>query len=150
MTPSGAEKPASAEGFGILIVAHGHLAEEMVRVVEKILGSRQSIETVSMGWDDDVAAARARIQEALQKADRGRGVLVLTDMFGGTPTNVALPFLKEGDVEIVTGVNLPMVLKIPNVRQIGGTLREAADQLRDLGQRAIQLATRYMEKPRGA
>jgi len=150
MTPSGAEKPASAEGFGILIVAHGHLAEEMVRVVEKILGSRQSIETVSMGWDDDVAAARARIQEALQKADRGRGVLVLTDMFGGTPTNVALPFLKEGDVEIVTGVNLPMILKIPNVRQFGGTLREAADQLRDLGQRAIQLATQYLEKPRGA
>jgi PTS system mannose-specific IIA component len=76
-------------------------------------------------------------------------VLILTDMFGGTPTNVTLPFLKAEDVEIVTGVNLPMMVKVPNIQQGSGTLAEAADRLRDLGQAAIQLATHYLKKPPG-
>lgn len=136
-------------GFGVLVVAHGDLSSVLARLVEKILGVELRIETVSVGWDDDVEEARRRVQEAVRRADGGRGVLILTDMFGGTPTNVALPFLKEHNVEIVTGVNLPMLVKVPNVQQEPGTLREAADRLRDLGQRAIQLATHYLDKPRG-
>ena len=144
---------ASREGgngrFGIVIVAHGDLGVVLARLVEKILGTSTGIGTVSVGWDDDVEDSRRRVRETIEKAESGRGVLVLTDMFGGTPTNVALPFLKEHNVEIVTGVNLPMLVKVPNVLEAPGTLREAADRLRDVGQRAIQLATHYLEKPGG-
>ena len=139
----------AAEPFGVLIVAHGELAEVLSRVVEKILGTPFGVETVSVGWEDDVEASRKRVEEALRRANRGRGVLILTDMFGGTPTNIVLPFLREKDVEIVTGMNLPMLVKVPNVRVAAGTLREAADRLRDVGQSAIQLATHYLEKPGG-
>ncbi len=135
--------------FGVLIVAHGDLPGTLVRVVEKILGVKLSVEPISVGWDDDMGSSREKILEAVRRTNRGRGVLILTDMFGGTPTNVTLPFLKAGDVEIVTGVNLPMMVKVPNVQQGGGSLREAADRLRDVGQRAIQLATHYLEKPHG-
>ena len=143
-------QPARTDGtepFGVLVVAHGDLASVLARLVEKILEAPLGIETVSVGWDDDVEDSRRRVEEAVQRADRGRGVLILTDMFGGTPTNLALPFLKQRNVEIVTGVNLPMLVKVPNVRAAPGTLREAADRLRDVGQRAIQLATHYLDKP---
>src|SRR5439155_6740972 len=143
-TAKGASDP-----FGILLVAHGDLAKVLARVVEQILGSPLGVETVSVGWNDDVEASRRRVEDAVRRVNRGRGVLILTDMFGGTPTNLALPFLKERDVEIVTGVNLPMLVKVPSVRDAPGTLREAADKLRDVGQGAMQLATLYLEKPGG-
>jgi PTS system mannose-specific IIA component len=132
-----------------LLVAHGDLASVLAKLVGKILGASLDIETVSVGWNDDVESSRRRVQDAIRRCDQGRGVLILTDMFGGTPTNVALPFLKEHNVEIVTGVNLPMLVKVPNVRDAPGSLRGAADRLRDVGQRAIQLATHYLEKPGG-
>ena len=128
-------------------MAHGDLASVLAKLVERILGTALDIETVSVGWNDDVESSRNRVQDAIRRCDQGRGVLILTDMFGGTPTNVALPFLKEHNVEIVTGVNLPMLVKVPNVREAPGSLRGAADRLRDVGQRAIQLATHYLEKP---
>ncbi len=149
MTAQENGKEAGAADFGVLVVAHGDLPDTLVRVVEKILGAKLSVEPVSVGWDDDMGKSREKILEAVTRANRGRGVLILTDMFGGTPTNVTLPFLKAGDVEIVTGVNLPMMVKVPNIQQGGGSLREAADRLRDVGQRAIQLATHYLEKPHG-
>ena len=149
MTPHEEGKQKESVKFGVLVVAHGDLSGTLVKVVEKILGLKLEAEAVSVGWDDDVGDSRQRIQEAVKRSNRGRGVLILTDMFGGTPTNIALPFLKAGDVEIVTGVNLPMMVKVPNIQQGSGSLREAADRLRDLGQGAIQLATHYLEKPRG-
>lgn len=147
MTESRREQESAR--FGVVVVTHGDLADTLLKLVEKILGERPEIGTVSVGWDDDVAGSRERIEHALQRAARGHGVLVLTDMFGGTPTNLTLPFLKTGDVEVVTGVNLPMLVKAPTVQRESGTLREAADRLRDVGQRAIQIATGYLEKPRG-
>ena len=149
MTTQEDGKGKDAREFGVLVVAHGDLPGTLVKVVEKILGTRLMAEAISVGWDDEVGSSRQKIEEAVKRANRGRGVLILTDMFGGTPTNVTLPFLKAGDVEIVTGVNLPMMVKVPNIQQGAGTLREAADRLRDVGQRAIQLATLYLEKPRG-
>ncbi len=150
MTTKADEGGTDPGQFGVLVVTHGDLAGTLLKVVEKILGAVLEAEAISVGWDDEVGSIRQKIEEAVKRTNRGRGVLILTDMFGGTPTNVTLPFLKTGDVEIVTGVNLPMIVKVPNIQRGAGTLREAADRLRDVGQRAIQLATSYLEKPRGA
>jgi PTS system mannose-specific IIA component len=129
--------------LGLLVVTHGGLAFELVRAQERILGSVEGVRALSLGWDDDLAAARRAVQDAIGEVDAGAGVLILTDMFGGTPTNVALSFLREG-VEIVTGVNLPMVVKFAGLRMTC-SLKEAAARVRDQGQRSIALATDYLE-----
>ena len=149
MSPKDRSASDPASRFGLVIVAHGELAAVLSRLLERILSAPAGIETVSVDWDDNVEDAGRRVAEAVDRAETGRGVLVLTDMFGGTPTNVALSLLKRGNVEIVTGVNLPMVVKAPTARMAPGSLKDAADTLRDAGQRAIQLATHYLEKPGG-
>ncbi len=136
-----AESPPAP--LGLLVVTHGGLAFELVRALERILGTVEGIRALSLGWDDDLAAARRAVQGAIGEVDAGAGVLILTDMFGGTPTNVALSFLRDG-VEIVTGVNLPMVVKFAGLRTTCG-LKEAAARVRDQGQRSIALATDYLE-----
>jgi PTS system mannose-specific IIA component len=95
-----------------VIVTHGHLAGELLAAAEMIVGPISHIAAVSIGWHDDVDAARDEVQRAITRVSQGRGVLLLTDMFGGTPTNIASMFLEEGSVEVITGVNLPMVIKL--------------------------------------
>jgi PTS system mannose-specific IIA component len=140
--------------IGIVVVTHGRLAEELVNAAQAIVGSIPRIEAVSIGWSDDVLVAHEAIARALQSAGGGEaptgespaspeGVLILTDMFGGTPTNLSLPFLSPG-VEIVTGVNLPMLIKLTQSRE--GSLREIARLCRDEGQEAIYVATDLLEK----
>ncbi|HVQ28447.1 MAG TPA: hypothetical protein VMV21_02635 [Vicinamibacteria bacterium] len=140
--------------IGIVVVTHGRLAEELVNAAQAIVGSIPRIEAVSIGWSDDVSVAHEAIARALQSAGGGEnptgespaspeGVLILTDMFGGTPTNLSLPFLSPG-VEIVTGVNLPMLIKLTQSRE--GSLREIARLCRDEGQEAIYVATDLLEK----
>ena len=140
--------------IGIVVVTHGRLAEELVNAAQAIVGSIPRIEAVSIGWSDDVSVAHEAIARALQSARGGEtptgespgspeGVLILTDMFGGTPTNLSLPFLSPG-VEIVTGVNLPMLIKLTQSRE--GSLREIARLCRDEGQEAIYVATDLLEK----
>lgn len=146
--------------IGIVVVTHGRLAEELVNAAQAIVGSIPRIEAVSIGWSDDVSVAREAIAAALRAAGggevatpdgqasseppaSGEGVLILTDMFGGTPTNLSLPFLSPG-VEIVTGVNLPMLIKLTQSRE--GSLREIARLCRDEGQEAIYVATDLLEK----
>ncbi|HWC65229.1 MAG TPA: PTS fructose transporter subunit IIA, partial [Thermoanaerobaculia bacterium] len=97
--------------IGILVVTHGGLADELVRAAGEIAGENEAIAAVGLGWSEPGEAARDRIGEAIAGVDRGAGVLILTDMFGGTPSNLAIPFLKDGRVEIVTGANLPMLLR---------------------------------------
>ena len=94
---------------GGLVVTHGQLGQELVAAAETIVGETLSIVAVSIGWNDDVAESQRKIEVAVQKVDTGKGVIILTDMFGGTPSNLALPLLKKGELEIVTGVNLPMI-----------------------------------------
>lgn len=143
-----AEEPKEfSPPLGALLVTHGDLGESLLRVVEKILGKKPEVVAVRVGWDDDVNDLRKRIQESVDGVENGRGVLILTDMFGGTPTNVVLPFLKEDNAEVITGVNLPMLVKVGSLQHKPGTLREAADELRKVGQRAIQLASQYLERP---
>lgn len=105
--------------IGGVIVSHGQVANELVAAAEAVVGDLSHIVAVSIGWHDDVEMAQDEIRRAIDNVSSGNGVLLLTDMFGGTPTNIAAMFLKENEVEIVTGVNLPMVIKLAsNTREI--------------------------------
>jgi PTS system mannose-specific IIA component len=128
--------------IGIVVVTHGEVAGELVNAARTIVGDIPAIAAVSMGWADDMGVAREAIEKAI--ADVGGGdVLILTDMFGGTPTNVSLPFLSP-KVEIVTGVNLPMIIKLTSLRE--GDLIEVARVIRDQGKGAIYVASEILEK----
>ncbi|PYQ04793.1 MAG: PTS sugar transporter [Acidobacteria bacterium] len=128
--------------IGIVVVTHGALAGELVNAARTIVGDIPRIAAVSIGWSDDVSAAREAIARALEDVG-GEGSLILTDMFGGTPTNVSLPFLSPR-VEIVTGVNLPMLIKLTSLRD--GTLAEVARLVRDQGKDAIYVASELLER----
>ncbi|HLA13305.1 MAG TPA: PTS sugar transporter subunit IIA [Pyrinomonadaceae bacterium] len=129
-----------------VIVTHGHLAGELVAAAEMIIGPISYITAVSIGWHDDVDAARDEVQRAITRVSQGAGVLLLTDMFGGTPTNIASMFLDEGKVEVVTGVNLPMVIKLAS--QTGSeSLAEIAHRVCDVGRQGIYLASDLLTPP---
>lgn len=128
--------------IGIVVVTHGALAGELVNAARTIVGDIPRIAAVSIGWTDDVSAAREAIARALEDVG-GEPSLILTDMFGGTPTNVSLPFLSPG-VEIVTGVNLPMLIKVTSLRE--GALPDVARQVREQGKDAIYVASEVLEK----
>lgn len=122
--------------IGGVIVSHGQVANELLSAAEAVVGDLSHITAVSIGWHDDVEMAKAEIERAIEQVSSGKGVLVLTDMFGGTPTNISAMFLKENEVEIVTGVNLPMVIKLAsNTKDV--TLRELAKEVEDQGKEAI-------------
>ena len=124
------------------MVSHGQVAGELVNAARNIVGEVPNIVAVSIGWADDMAAAREKIDQALVEVGGG-DVLVLTDMFGGTPTNVSLPFLSPR-VEIVTGVNLPMLIKLIGQRE--GDLLEVARVVRDQGKGAIYVASEILAR----
>ena len=126
--------------IGGVIVTHGQLANELVSAAEMIVGEIHHITAVSIGWHDDVDVAREEIARAIERVEAGNGVLLLTDMFGGTPTNIAASFLGQASVEVVTGVNLPMVIKLATQEQ-DETLAELARRVRDQGQQQINLAS---------
>lgn len=126
--------------IGGLIVTHGRLATELLNAAEAILGDVQNIAAVSIGWHDDVNLASSMIEKAIKRVDSGSGVLVLTDMFGGTPTNIASTFLDGGVVEVVTGVNLPMLIKLIQL-EADVDLAAAATLVRENGQNNIYIAS---------
>src|SRR5260221_9793034 len=127
--------------IGIVVVTHGRIAEELVNAARTIVGEIPAIVAVSIGWGDDVSVAQAAIERGLAEVG-GEAALVLTDMFGGTPTNLSLPFLSPR-VEIVTGVNLPMLIKVIGQRE--GPLAEVARAVRDQGRGAIYVASDVLE-----
>ena len=126
--------------IGGVIVTHGQLANELVSAAEMIVGEIHHITAVSIGWHDDVDVAREEVERAIQRVDVGSGVLLLTDMFGGTPTNLAATFLGQAEVEVVTGVNLPMVIKLA-IQDKDEQLGDLARRVRDQGQQQIHLAS---------
>src|SRR5437870_3115204 len=130
-----------------VIVTHGNLAGELLAAAEMIVGPISHIAAVSIGWHDDVDAARDEVQRAITHVSQRKGVLLLTDMFGGTPTNIASMFLEEGSVEVITGVNLPMVIKLAT-QLARGSLAEVAHHISDLGREGIYLAGDLLT-PRG-
>jgi len=128
------------ENVGVVVVTHGQLATELLNAAEMIVGDLPRFTAVSIGWHDDVDAARDIIERAVTKVDRGTGVLVLTDMFGGTPSNLGLTFLDAGRVEVITGVNLPMLIKLaktPGKRDVHDLAREMCEH----GRAAIRVAS---------
>jgi mannose PTS system EIIA component len=132
--------------IGGVVVTHGNLATELVSAAEIIVGDIRHITAVSIGWHDDVDTARKEIERAIDRVNEGAGVLVLTDMFGGTPTNLACTFLDakpEVAVEVVTGVNLPMLINLAE-QQPDETLAVLARRVRDQGQKTIYLASEVL------
>ena len=125
---------------GALVVTHGNLALELVRAAKKIVGEAPRLLAVVIDWDTDVSLARSAIQESIKKVDSGHGVLIFTDMFGGTPTNISLTFLEPGRAEIVTGINLPMLIKFLNLRS-EEDLAGVVEQVCVKGRRSIQVAS---------
>ena len=130
--------------IGIVVVTHGNLATELVNAARQIVGEIPQVAAVSIGWADDASVAKDAVERALGEVGGGQA-LVLTDMFGGTPTNLSLPFLSER-VEIVTGVSLPMLIKATSLRE--GELRDVARVVRDQGRSAICVASEVLEPRR--
>jgi len=131
--------------LGLLVVTHGRVAEELVASARRIVGDVEGLEAVSIDWNDDVDEATRRIGEARRRVDSGQGVLLLTDMFGGTPTNLALSLLEPGKLEIVTGVNLPMLIKFTNLRE-ERSLLETADAIAEEARQAVRVASRLLQR----
>jgi PTS system mannose-specific IIA component len=126
--------------IGIVVVTHGRVAEELVNTARTIVGDIPAIVAVSIGWEDDAADAGAAIERGLDEVGGGEA-LILTDMFGGTPTNLSLPYLSS-EVEIITGVNLPMIIKATALRE--GVLPHVAREVRDQGKDAIYVASEIL------
>lgn len=131
--------------LGLLVVTHGRVAEELVASARTIVGEVEGLEAVSIDWNDDADEATRRIGEARRRVDAGEGVLLLTDMFGGTPTNLAVSLLEPGQLEIVTGVNLPMLIKFANLRG-EHSLLEIADAIAEEARQAVQVASRLLQR----
>jgi mannose PTS system EIIA component len=126
--------------IGALVVTHGHLGQELVAAAEMIVGEISHIQAVTIGWHDDVNDAQVEIEKHISEVESGSGVLILTDMFGGTPSNIALSFHNPGTVDVLTGVNLPMIIKIANQKE-GDTLQSLARTVRDQGRSSIAMAS---------
>ena len=130
---------------GVVVVTHGQLAIELVNAAEAIVGDMAHVQAVSIGWHDDVELARQEIGQAIARVATPAGTLVLTDMFGGTPSNLAVTFLVPNRVEVVTGVNLPMLLKLATLRR-ADDLHEVARLVREHGQGAVWVASDLLLK----
>jgi mannose PTS system EIIA component len=126
--------------IGVVVVTHGQLATELVNAAETIVGDMPAFAAVSIGWHEDTEDARLEIEAAVGRVDKGSGVLILTDMFGGTPSNLAMTFLVQGKLEVITGVNLPMLIKLANQLEHGDLLSIARD-IREQGRNAIWVAS---------
>ena len=130
--------------IGGLIVTHGRLAHELLNAANTIEGNLAGIEALSLEWNDTVDAARDKIREALDRFDDGTKVIIFTDMFGGTPSNLCLSFLERDEVEIVTGVNLPMVVKFASLHGEARELSDLAHLIRDKGSNSIRVASDFL------
>ena len=129
--------------IGVVIVTHGKLAREFRAALEHVVGPQEQFETVSIGPDDDLDLRRNDMMEALARVDGGKGVIVLTDMFGGTPSNLAISAMERDNVEVIAGVNLPMLVKLASVRG-ESSLEEAITQAQEAGRKYISVASQSL------
>lgn len=126
--------------IGLILVSHRHLAEEMKAVMEHVVGPQENVETVSIFPTDDMEQRRTEIQEKIARVDKGDGVIVLTDMFGGTPSNLAISMMTQDNVEVLAGMNLPMLIKLAQVRS-NQKLKEATLSAQEAGKKYINVAS---------
>jgi PTS system mannose-specific IIA component len=131
---------------GAVVVSHGQLAQELVHAAEMIVGSLPQIKAISIDVSDQVESAREKVRKAIKEVDDGSGVIVFTDMFGGTPSNISLSFLDELKMEVITGVNLPMLLKLSTITQNTMALKELAGILKKKGQDSIHVASEFLHR----
>ena len=129
--------------IGVVVVTHGQLATELVNAAEMIVGDLPQFAAVSIGWHDEVNDAREDIAQAIERVRADGGVLLLTDMFGGTPSNLAISCMNGGSVEVVAGINLPMLIKLASVRD-EEPLGEAVVHAQEAGRKYINVASRVL------
>jgi PTS system mannose-specific IIA component len=132
--------------IGAVIVTHGHLASEFIAAAEMIVGPLPHVTHASIDWHDDIDVARAELERAIARVSRGHGVLLLTDMFGGSPTDIASMFLGDPAIEVVTGVNLPMILKLAD-QSSDDSLSEISRRVREAGHNGIHVAGELLTPP---
>ena len=126
--------------IGGIIVSHGKVAEELLNALTIILGEAPNIESISIGWYDDVEDSKKKINLSLKRVDQKNGVIIFTDMFGGTPSNLSFGFLKDNQVEIITGVNLPMLIKFVSLQR-NNDLKDVAKKVVEQGKKNIHLVS---------
>jgi mannose PTS system EIIA component len=136
---SGTDNPM----IGLVIVTHGGLANEFRAAVEHVVGPQTQLETISIAPEDDAEARRSDILSACRRVDSGQGVILLTDMFGGTPSNLSISVMDDANVEAIAGVNLPMLIKLATIRA-DNTLRKAVDLAKDAGKKYIIVASQVL------
>lgn len=129
--------------IGLVLVTHGRLAVELIGALEHVVGPQANINAVCIGPDDDMDERRALILDSVARAEEGNGIILLTDMFGGTPSNLAISIMDKANVEVIAGVNLPMLVKLASVRQTE-SLEEAAQSAQEAGRKYINIASRLL------
>ena len=129
--------------IGMILVTHGRLAEEFVNAMEHVVGIQSAVATVCIGPHDDMEARRKEIAQAIKKVDSGSGAVILTDLFGGTPSNLAISLMKRGKTEVIAGINLPMLIRLAGARK-DLDLAEAARAARDAGRNYITIASEFL------
>ena len=131
--------------IGLILVTHGRLAEEFVHAMEHVVGPQEAVATVCIGPDDDVEKRRAEIAGAIRKVDSGTGAVILTDLFGGTPSNLAISLLDAGRVEVIAGINMPMLIRLAGVRKEADVTR-AVLAAQEAGRSYITIASELLGK----
>jgi mannose PTS system EIIA component len=129
--------------IGMVLVTHGRLATEFRAALEHVVGPQKQIETISIGPDDDMEKRRKDIVRAVAAADSGDGVVILTDMFGGTPSNLAISVMEGSRIDVVAGINLPMLIKLASVRE-SSPLEQAVSQAQEAGRKYISIASKIL------
>lgn len=131
--------------IGIVVVSHGKLARELVRATEHVVGEQEYFRSISIEAEDDIDARREQIRETVAACNSGKGVIIVTDMFGGTPSNLAISVMPDARIDVIAGVNLPMLIKLVEVRG-EAKLADAVKAARDAGQSYIRIASEVMDK----
>jgi mannose PTS system EIIA component len=133
--------------IGLILVTHGTLAREFVVAMEHVVGPQKQVATISIGPRDDMEARRKEIARSIKEVDSGEGVIILTDLFGGTPSNLAISFLDAGKIEVIAGANLPMLIRLESARKAMG-ISDAVIAARDAGRKYISVASELLEASR--
>ena len=129
--------------IGMILVTHGRLAEEFVHAMEHVVGEQADVATICIGPNDDMEARRREIANAIKRVDSGSGAVILTDLFGGTPSNLAISLLKRGKTEVIAGINLPMLIRLAGARK-DMELSAAVIAAREAGRNYITIASEYL------